>query len=401
MDILLMFSIILLGGLFLGEISKKLFLPKITGYLISGVIYSNFFPSIFTDNFIEHADVLIELGLSFIAFEIGSQLSKEKIAKLGKIVAWITLFESLFSFIFVSIGIGTTLYLFFDMPISMIIPTALILGALSAPTDPATTLAISQENHSKGPVSSTILGITALDDLLGIFLFIITVPISQLLLSPTDQSLSSACIEFLQITFNSIFIGLSLGMLSKLFYTFIEKKSDGTLVILLFGILTFITGIRIMIHIDTVITTLVLGCFIRNFVPNQKRLFTLMERYSEELVFLLFFSISGLHLKLTMFGHVTLLIIVFTISRTLGKYIGSITGATLSNASPMIKKFIFGGLIPQGGVVIGLALSIKQNPNFNQISELIFEVTLGSTIILELIGPILSFWTLKKSGEIK
>jgi len=60
-----------------------------------------------------------------------------------------------------------------------------------------------------------------------------------------------------------------------------------------------------------------------------------------------------------------------------------------------------GGLIPQGGIVIGLALMIKQNHAFDEISDIIISVIIGATIIHELIGPIIAKISLIKAGEIK
>jgi hypothetical protein len=59
-----------------------------------------------------------------------------------------------------------------------------------------------------------------------------------------------------------------------------------------------------------------------------------------------------------------------------------------------------GGLIPQGGIVIGLALVIKQNSAFSSISDIILNVIIGATIIHEIIGPVISKYALEKAGEI-
>ena len=66
----------------------------------------------------------------------------------------------------------------------------------------------------------------------------------------------------------------------------------------------------------------------------------------------------------------------------------------------MVKKYVAGGLIPQGGIVVGLALLIKQNAAFDSISDIIISVIVGATIIHEIIGPVLSKIMLKKAGEI-
>jgi Kef-type K+ transport system membrane component KefB len=99
--------------------------------------------------------------------------------------------------------------------------------------------------------------------------------------------------------------------------------------------------------------------------------------------------------------HYLPLVVFFILLRTAGKISGAITGAALAKASANVKKYVAGGLIPQGGIVVGLALIIKQNHEFDHISDIIISVILGATIIHELIGPISAETALKKAGEIK
>ena len=72
----------------------------------------------------------------------------------------------------------------------------------------------------------------------------------------------------------------------------------------------------------------------------------------------------------------------------------------MSHASIKMKKYVGGGLIPQGGIVIGLALLVKQKPQFNGVSDIIISLIIGATVIHEIIGPLLAKIMLKKAGEI-
>ena len=76
-------------------------------------------------------------------------------------------------------------------------------------------------------------------------------------------------------------------------------------------------------------------------------------------------------------------------------------GSHLSKASSKIKKYVAGGLIPQGGIVIGLALLIKQNGLFSDFSDIVLNVILGATVIHELVGPIIAKASVSKAGEIR
>ena len=160
-------------------------------------------------------------------------------------------------------------------------------------------------------------------------------------------------------------------------------------------------GVASIIGVDELLSTMAMGAFVVNFNKMRKKIFNILERYTEELIFVLFFTISGMHLQFSVFTASFSLVLLFVLFRTLGKIAGSRIGAYIANASPTVKKYVAGGLIPQGGIVIGLALLIKQNTSFNQIADIIISVIIGATIIHELIGPVISKISLKKAGEIK
>ena len=75
-------------------------------------------------------------------------------------------------------------------------------------------------------------------------------------------------------------------------------------------------------------------------------------------------------------------------------------GATLTKSSRSVRKYTGPALIPQGGIVIGLALMLKQNDEFAPVSDIILGVVIGATVIHELIGPMSVRFALQKAGEI-
>ena len=95
------------------------------------------------------------------------------------------------------------------------------------------------------------------------------------------------------------------------------------------------------------------------------------------------------------------LVLLFFVFRTFGKITGAFTGAFISKAPPKVRKYIAGGLIPQGGIVIGLALMMKQNSSFDAFSNIVLSIIIGATVVHEIFGPIFAEKTLEKAGEIK
>ena len=129
-------------------------------------------------------------------------------------------------------------------------------------------------------------------------------------------------------------------------------------------------------------------------------IFKIVERYTEDFVFLFFFLLSGLHLDIHTIPHSIILILAFVALRVIGKFWGVWIGTSVAKSSAPIKKYTAAGLIPQAGVVIGLALSLKEMPQFHELSDIILSVIMGATIIHEIIGPIAAKKTLLKAGEI-
>ncbi len=137
-----------------------------------------------------------------------------------------------------------------------------------------------------------------------------------------------------------------------------------------------------------------------NFSPLQKKVFKVLERYTEELIFVLFFTLSGMHLDLAVFAANLPLVAVFILARSVGKMTGAVTGATLAAAPGKVRKYVAGGLIPQGGIVVGLALLMRQNPALAGVAGIVINVIIGATVIHEILGPVLSRAAIKAAGEI-
>lgn len=62
-------------------------------------------------------------------------------------------------------------------------------------------------------------------------------------------------------------------------------------------------------------------------------------------------------------------------------------GGLVSGADRPVRKYAAGGLVPQGGVVIGLALTAKHDPALAAVSDVVVSVVIGTAVINELVGP--------------
>jgi NhaP-type Na+/H+ or K+/H+ antiporter len=396
-------GIIIIAGFVLGELADKFNLPKVTGYIIAGILLSPQIAPFVSESFVDHTKIVTNISLSIITFSVGGTLSISKMKNQGRQILKITLGESTFAFLLVMLGfiLLSPFLLNIDNAtyMTVYIPLSLMLGSLAAPTDPTATLAVAHEYKAKGKVMSTIMGVAAFDDAMGLLLFSIAIAIATPFVSSQDIEIGSVALSVVRQLFGALLVGGVIGFIFNKVSQHLAKSSEGMMITIIIGFLSLCFGISSFLEVDELLAIMFMGFMVINFNKKQKLIFQLLERYTEQLVFILFFTISGMHLDITVLGNVFLVVLLFVLLRALGKFTGVWVGAR--KASREVKKYTAGGLIPQGGIVIGLALMIKYNPVFSSISDEFINIILGATVIHEMIGPVIAKLSLKKAGEIE
>ena len=401
----LIVGIIVLTGFIFGEIASKSKLPKVTGYILAGILLNPGLFKIVPRDFIVHTDLVTNIALSFITFSVGGTLFYPHVKRLGKGILYITLFEAECAFLSVIFGFLLITPLFIHLPdatwAATFIPISLLIGSLASPTDPTATLAVIHEYKAQGNVSSTIMGIAAFDDALGIINYSIAIALARIFILHNEFNLYNSFMHPLIVIVGALLLGICFGLFFNLITQLIKKETEGVFIVVILALLSLCFGAAKLIGFDELLATMMMGIIVVNYNPRRKKIFKMLERYTEELIFVLFFTISGMHLKFSVLLTSYVLIVLFVVFRTIGKFAGTIAGAQLAQSSAAIKKYVAGGLIPQGGIVIGLALMIKQIHAFDALSDIIISVIVGATIIHELIGPVASKIALRRAGEIR
>ncbi|MBN1899678.1 MAG: cation:proton antiporter, partial [Spirochaetes bacterium] len=199
----------------------------------------------------------------------------------------------------------------------------------------------------------------------------------------------------------AVALGIGFGFLFNLITMWIQKESEGIFIVLILGLLSLCFGLARVLELDELLATMTMGIVVVNFNPKKEKIFKVLERYTEQLFFVLFFTVSGMHLQFSVLYRSFGIVLVFVLLRAIGKFAGVFIGASIGKAALKVRQYTAGGLIPQGGIVIGLALIICQNTAFSHFSNILLNVIIGATVIHELIGPVLSRFVLKKAGEIE
>ena len=404
MDTTLVIGIILFSGFVLGELAQRLMLPRVTGYIIAGILLNPQIASFMPRDIAGHTEFVTNFALSFITFSIGGSLIYTHIKKLGRSILSITFFEAETTFLIVALAVAFTLPLLAPGThgdfLHTFLPLGLIIGALASPTDPTGTLAVKHQYKAKGDVTSTILGVSAFDDALGLMNFSVAIVVAEVLVLHESFSVSNSLGKPLLQIGGAFVVGALFGFVFNYIGRLIRKDTEGVLIVMLFSLLGLCYGLAHLANFDELLATMTMGIVVTNFNEQRDRVFEILERYTEEMIFVLFFTLSGMYLDFSILATTAVGVALYTVTRTIGKFSGTYAGAVIGHSPKLVKRYTAFGLIPSGGIIIGLALLLKQNPAFDAFADVVINVIIGATVIHELVGPILVQIALKKSGEV-
>lgn len=409
MEILFSLSIALFAGLMLSRLAKSLKLPAVTAYLIAGLLLGPFLigrigiKGLGFNDFtqIKSLSLISDVALGFIAFSIGNEFRLKELKTIGKQATVIGIFQAVFTTLLVDVAL---ISLHFIIPDILPLPVAIILGAIASATAPAATLMVVRQYKAKGPVTSTLLPVVALDDAVGLVLFSISFGVAKSFINNSTSFVSIIVEPILEVIFS-----LGLGAIMGYFFTFFERffhsrskrLSMSVAFVFLTIAITMIDNIKILgIHVtfSPLLTCMMLGTIFCNICDFSEELMDRLDRWTAP-IFILFFVLSGAELDLSVISNVYVVLIglVYIATRCLGKYFGANLSSKMVKADSNVNKYLGITLFPQAGVALGMAIKCEV---LGEIGVLIANITLFSVLIYELVGPYLTKVSLMKAGEI-
>ncbi|TFG59481.1 MAG: sodium:proton exchanger [Spirochaetales bacterium] len=377
-------------------LTQRLKLPEVTGYVILGVILGTSVLKFLNTKVLDNLSDISNIALGIISFIIGIELKFDVIKKFGKAIISIALFESVFAAALVT----TVLYFVFHASIHL----SLLLGAVASATAPAATVAVIRQFKAKGPLTSTILAVVGIDDAFALIIYVFAASFVKASLSGEQIHVTMVVVK----AFLSIIEAGAIGAALAFIYVLILRKvkSNEWIMLLLVAFILGAIGVCELLQVSELLAIMVFGAFVANSSASlSMKSEKIMEGFSP--IFLAaFFILGGAHLDFRSITVVGITGILYFGLRTAGKIGGAALGAVVGGAPKTVKKFIGFALLPQVGVALALALAINKDfnlPVFGEkgkfIASSVINILLFTTIITEIVGPLLTKRVLLKSGE--
>ncbi len=398
------FALIALASYQVGVLFNKIGLPKITGYLLAGTLAGPFVLGFLPEGASTDLRIVDDLSLSVIAFVAGSELYlKDLRGRLRTI-----LLSNAAIVVAAMLVIGGTLYV-----LTGIIPftqgfsptarhaTALLGSTVLLALSPASTIAVIQEVRARGPFTKTVLSITVVMDVVIIVLFAVSTAFAGVLLS--DAVLDSSFVLLLLL---DLALALGIGALLGLLLAFVLRLplSQWLKIVLVLALGTglftasfTLDELKLGIHIEPLLTALVAGFFVTNFTDQRKAFEELLHDVGP-LVYVAFFTLTGLALKLDILISSGLIALVLFAARAGGIFIGSYVGSSIAGEPSTTRRLMWAGLITQAGIALGLAREVAvQFPD--TLGDAFATLIIAVVVLNEIFGPLFLKYALRQSGE--
>jgi Kef-type K+ transport system membrane component KefB len=377
---------------------QKIKLLNVVGYLMLGLIIGPEVLGIIDYNFIKESYIITDMSLALISVLVGANLKYSMIKEFWKQIAFVSIFEALFTFFFISISFYLLFdFLGLDFSGDQKLTISLIFGGLATATAPATVLAIIHELKAKGKFSSFLLGVVAFDNAIALILFSFVTIFTSTLVGNVEFSFIKLLGVIPIITY-SIVLGVIGAMISELIDK-VFKKNNSVKTTSTIGMIFIVYSVSSQFELEPLLASLVMGVVMTNISSEFHLVKEEFDHHLKDIIFMLFFAISAMHLNLSFLVSMPFIIIIYVLFRIIGKVSGVWVGGKLTGADKNIRKYLGIALFPQAGIAIGLALSLQTDPGFESIAPIVLNVIIATTMVHEFVGPLLTKFVLHKSGE--
>ena len=393
MGVLFFVAVALFAGLGGGKLFRVIHFPQVVGYIVIGAVVGVSGLNILNHDIFEQMVPVEQFSLGLIGFMIGRELHVSVFKQLGKVIFTILCFEVVGTFLVVSGAVW-----FLTRQISI----ALIFGALATATAPAATVEVLWEYKARGILTTTIFSIVALDDVLALLVYAFAVAFTKTLIGHTAISVSSIIV----VPLVHIAASITLGLISGFLLAWVAEKMHNEKQYLPLILATIMLNISLanFFHLSHILSCMILGMTLVNMnITRAGYAFKAIEDFTGP-IYILFFVLVGSQLDIRQLPQMGLLGLVYIGARMLGKVVGTAVGGRVAQAEPVVQKYLGFALFDQAGVAIGLALSVRHEFNHlgadgKMIGDLVLNVIMASTFVVQLIGPPFVKYSITKAGE--
>jgi Kef-type K+ transport system membrane component KefB len=391
----LAFGFLLLAAFFSGKIVNLVGLPRLTGYLVAGVLAGPAVFDLVTTQMTESLTVVNSVASCILGLTAGAELNLKKVRPLASTLRGLMVFSVLGGILVLAVvlfAIRSLIPLFDEMSFVQSVAVCGLLAVALIPQSPAVVMAVLSEMKADGPLSRTMLASVVTADLFVIVLYAIASAVAGVFVGggiDVVETIGHVAWELLGSMGFGILIGILIGAFVR------AVKEGGAMFALVVCVVVAEVGSHV--HLDPLVVMLAAGIWLENFSRANTHALLLKFESAQLPVFLVWFALAGIKLDLFALWATIVPVLIIAATRGVAFFVGARVAAARSSPPAAIKSYGWVGLVPQAGLSLAFVVVIQNTfPTFGPEAAVIMLSVLG---VNQLLSPLLLRRALLETGE--
>ncbi|CAD74675.1 cation:proton antiporter domain-containing protein [Rhodopirellula baltica] len=377
-------GMLLTASLLAGLASEFLRLPKVTAYLIAGLLLGPSFGDVIPHEHHLVLEPLTKLAMALVLFYLGTLFPFDQIRRISRRAIPLSFGELVFTVILVTVG---------TYVLGMSAAQAALLGTLAIATAPATTMFVLRETNAEGPVTSLTGTLVTLNNLVAVIAFELVWLAIEVAGGDASGSISQTVLLLVRSLGGAFLLGLVGGLVISYACEIMHTRRW---LVLLVGASALMLGLSESWELPYMLVFLVVGLVVVNSSSGTQKITAQMDSIGG-LLTVVFFSVHGSELDLNLLMDVGMIGAGYVVLRSVGKVAGIWFMASRTGAPVEVRTWLGPAMLAQAGVAISLAATAtSRNP---EMAGEVQTIILGTVVVFEILGPLLTRAAVLKSGE--
>jgi trehalose 6-phosphate synthase len=386
----------LLGAWIAGDVLRRFHLPRLTGYLLFGVVAGPYLSNLITESMAGQLQAITGVATTLIALIAGLMLNIERLGRQLRGIARMT------AATLGVVTVGFAVLLWFAWPWLPVSPDAAgaqkvamvaLLVIIVTSFSPTMTAAVTTETGTRGPFSELVLAMVVLADLALLVAFSVAMQFARFVFDAEGNI--NALARFAWEIGGAVAFGVLVGALFALYLRYIGRE----VTLVLIAVCFVLSQMGSTQQFEPLLAAVAAGLVIENLAIAQgDALKTAVQRGAMP-VLVIFFVAVGATLRVDALATVGAVALTIAAVRLLLIWAGARTGLRVSRLDPRTGGYVWTGLISQAGITLGFAAVVAAEfPGWGTQVQLILVALIA---INELTGPLLFRRGLTRAGELQ
>ena len=387
-DPLLSIALVLIAGVIGGELFARLKLPKVTGWIGTGILLRMMgMPGLEPENLPRYAPFM-NFVLGYIAFTVGATLYIASLRNTGKRIGLLLLCELLIT----PTIVASVMLLFGPFLGDIDLKASILLAAIAIAGAPGTTVLVIQEARARGILTRTLIAAIGLIDMVavGVFVFLSTFVLEDITWA---ESFGLVAYQFAATFLIGGFFSVLAVALTR---TIVGPAFLGPIMV---AVILGSWGAAVGAGASGILACTFAGIVVTNLRHDTVRSAEAYLHGVGGVLFATFFTLAGTKLDFSLVPAAASLVLLYFFARLIGKSTSAYTAMSLSGVTDNVRNYLGIALLPHGGVAVGLILLVPELPCSDEVKQTVTTVGLAALAINQLLGPSATRFALGRAGE--